>query len=209
MKIADIGAGNESPYFGHADRVKIVRFDGDEGKLPDFRCDIRQLPADDESFDVVHSRHVLEHFGRRETMKVLKEWTRILRIGGEFHISVPNILVAMRQILLMEEGLLKPNPYSFWQLYGRQQDEHDLHHNGFTPKRVRLLLERLDIFEEIEIKTADGDDDDLNVYGKATKVRHAARHALLPDWDEIEEAEGITMAGRNGSTAKEAETVEA
>ena len=69
---------------------------------------------------------------------------------------------------------------------------------------MQLLLERLDIFENIEIKTADGDDDDLNVYAKATKVRHAARHALLPDWDEIEAAEGITLAGRsNGVSAAE------
>ncbi|KKL11137.1 hypothetical protein LCGC14_2548840, partial [marine sediment metagenome] len=82
VKIAELGVGIASPFFGHADRVKLVRFDGNEKVNPDYRCDLRHLPAGDQSFDIVHSRHVLEHFGRAEVMKVLKEWTRILRVDG-------------------------------------------------------------------------------------------------------------------------------
>ena len=61
VKLADIGSGEAGPYFGRPDRVKVVRFDADERVQPDYRCDIRHLPVPDESFDVVHSRHVLEH----------------------------------------------------------------------------------------------------------------------------------------------------
>jgi len=195
VKLADIGAGFDGPYFGRPDRVKVVRFDGNEKTLPDYRCDIRRLPVEDQSFDVVHSRHVLEHFGRAETVKVLAEWTRILRVGGEFRISVPNVLSAMQKIVLMEEGLLPPDRYPFWQLYGRQDDERDLHRNGFTPKRLRLLLERLGIFEDIEVTVDGGEDGQLNVFGKARKARHQPPNALLPDWDVIETAEGIEVAG--------------
>ena len=202
VKLADIGCGVSSPFFGHADQVKIVRFDGNEKIRPDFRCDIRHLPAEDKSFDVVHSRHVLEHFGRDDTMNVLKEWTRILRVGGEFRLSVPNTLSAMRHIILMEEGLVAPDPYPFWQLYGQQADELDYHHNAFTPKRVQLLLERLGIFENIEVTTGDGEDGQLNIYAKAIKKSHKVPHALLPDWEGIEEMEGIKMAGLSSNGAE-------
>ena len=203
VKLADIGCGSDAPFFGHADEVRVVRFDANEKVNPDFRCDIRHLPAEDESFDVVHSRHVLEHFGRAETMKALKEWGRILRVGGQFRLSVPNILTAMKRILLMEEGLLSPEAYPFWQLYGRQDDHRDVHANGFTPKRMQLLLERLGIFSDIEVVTDDGEGGDLNIYAKATKTAHRTPAALLPDWDKIEELEGIQLAGisRNGADA--------
>lgn len=196
VKIADIGAGQDGPFFGHADRVKLVRFDGNEKAQPDFRCDIRHLPVPDQSFDAVHSRHVLEHFGRGEVMKVLKEWTRILRVGGEFRMAVPNLMHALRKVFLMEEGAIEPHPYAFWQLYGRQDDEYDIHKNGFTPKRVELLLKRLGIFEDIVVTVSgDENDDDVNIHATARKVKHLTTHALLPEWDEIEKAEGMQMAG--------------
>lgn len=195
VKLADIGCGFDHPFFGHADQVKVVRFDGNEKTQPDYRCDIRHLPAADQSFDIVHSRHVLEHFGRAEVMKVLKEWTRILRIGGEFRLSVPNLLTGMRNIILMEEGIIQPHSYPFWQLYGQQVDEYDFHKNGFTPKRLKLLMERLGIFENIEVTTKGGENEDDNLYVIAAKVRHLEDHAILPDWDEIEVAEQITIPG--------------
>lgn len=197
VKLADLGAGFNSPYFGRADRVKVVRFDNNEDTHPDYRCDIRRMPVEDQNFDVVHSRHVLEHFGRGEIVKVLKESVRILRIGGEFRMSVPNIIGAIKQIVLMEEEMIPVDPYPFWQLYGRQADSTDFHLNGFTPRRIKLLMERIGVFEDIEVTTADGPDEDYNIYVKALKVRHLSKSALLPEWDEIERQEGMVMAGRD------------
>lgn len=205
VKLAELGAGFNSPYFGHPGRVKVVRFDSNEDTKPDYRCDIRHLPVGDKSFDVVFSRHVLEHFGRGEIVKVLKEWARILRIGGEFRLSVPNIMGAIKQIVLMEEEMIPVDPYPFWQLYGRQCDSTDFHLNGFTPRRVQLLMERIGVFKDIEVATQDGPDEDYNVYVKATKVKHLSPTALLPEWDEIEKMEGMVMAGReseNGAKPK-------
>lgn len=196
VKVADIGCGGDTPFFGTAEEVKIVRFDLNEKMRPDYRCDIRQLPVADQSFDVVHSKHVLEHFGRDELMPVMKEWTRILRVGGEFRMSVPNLMYAINHITLMEHGLTAIDPYPWWQLYGRQDDERDIHKNGFTPRRVQLLLEGMGIFEDIEVQSTDADGgDDSNIYAKARKARHLETHALLPEWDVIEQAEGVLMAG--------------
>ena len=195
VKLADIGCGIDSPYFGSAERVKIVRFDGNEAVNPDFRCDIRRLPVEDESFDVVHSRHVLEHFGRADVFPTLKEWVRILRVGGEFRISVPNILCAIKNIMLMEHGVVDVDPYPWWQLYGRQDDHRDVHQNGFTPRRLQLMLERLGCFEDIEVTTDNGEDGDLNIFAKARKAKSLDKFALVPEWGEIEKAEGIKVPG--------------
>lgn len=196
VKIADIGAGFDGPWFGHADKVQIIRFDGNEKVKPDYRCDLRKLPVDDQSFDVVHSRHVLEHFGRAETLKVLQEWTRILRVGGEFRISVPNLMHAIGKIAAMELEAIEPHPYPFWQLYGRQDDEYDFHKNGFTPRRIKLLLERLGCLDNIEVSTSGNEDDDaINIVARATKSKHLSTFALLPEWEEIEKQEGMEMAG--------------
>lgn len=204
VKLADIGAGFEAPFFGTAEQVKVFRFDANEASEPDYRCDIRRLPVPDQSFDVVHSRHVLEHFGRAETFKVLKEWTRILRIGGEFRIGVPNLRHALTQILMMDEGYVPVDPYPWWQLYGSQSDEYDFHKNGFTVKRVQMLLEELGIFEDIVVTTVN---DDLNIYATARKVRHMEPQALLPDWDVIAKQEGITVDGLTEESVKDPEPV--
>ncbi len=207
VKLADIGAGYNSPYFGRPGRVKVVKFDNDEASNPDFRCDIRRLPAEDKSFDVVFSRHVLEHFGRGEVLKVLKEWTRILRVGGEFRLSVPNILGAMQDIILMEGSQIPIDPYPFWQLYGRQDSRDDFHFNGFTPKRIELLMRRLGVFKGIEVTTEGGPRKDYNVHAKATKVKHLSPMALVPEWDEISEMEN--RQGENGAKPKKKRKVKA
>lgn len=195
VRIADIGCGIDSPWFGSSEECTIIRFDGNEAVNPDYRCDIRKLPVPDESFDVVHSRHVLEHFGRAEIFPVLKEWTRILRVGGEFRLSVPNLLSAISKILLMDAEAIPVDAYPWWQLYGRQDDFRDVHKNGFTPRRLKLIMEHLGIFDEIEVVAKDGDDDNLNIYVRAVKARHPDRFALVPEWTDIEDAEGITVEG--------------
>lgn len=61
-----------------------------------------------------------------------------------------------------------------------------------------MLLEGMGIFEDIEVETKGGQNEDLNIYAKATKVRHLEPEALLPQWDKIEEQEGIVVPGRKG-----------
>jgi predicted SAM-dependent methyltransferase len=197
VRVADVGCGFTTPWFGTADKVKVVRFDTNEKAQPDYRCDIRQLPVPDQSFDVVHSKHVLEHFGRDELFKTVREWVRILRVGGEFRLSVPNLLHAMTEILAMEMGAASVDPYPFWQLYGQQLDQYDVHKNGFTPKRVKMLLEMLG-FEDIEVSVGNAKPNDghnTNIFARGIKVKHDGPEALMPSWDIIREAEQIAMKG--------------
>lgn len=51
---------------------------------------IYPLPYADASVDCVRASHVLEHFPHKQIPDVLKEWTRVLKPGGELKIAVPN-----------------------------------------------------------------------------------------------------------------------
>lgn len=193
VRIADIGCGAEQPFWGFGDRVAITRIDLDETKSPDIRADVRAIPVPDQSFDVVHSRHVLEHFGRAELVPLLREWVRILRVGGELQINVPNARTAMQWLLKMDNGEAAPDPYPSWQMYGQQSDERDFHKNWFTPRRLRMLLEMPAFgLESIEITEPQ---DGQNIAATAKKARHAAYFALVPEWDAIAAVEGLAVNG--------------
>lgn len=48
------------------------------------------LPFEDGVFDEVLAIHVLEHFDREKVVPALKEWLRILKLGGICKVHVPN-----------------------------------------------------------------------------------------------------------------------
>ena len=50
---------------------------------------------DDESVEEIYACHVLEHVGRNEYKNVLKEWRRVLKIGGILRIAVPDFEAAV------------------------------------------------------------------------------------------------------------------
>ena len=56
----------------------------------DYVGDVYPLDFKDNTFDLVYSSHVLEHFKRELTPKILKEWTRVLKPDGILRISVPS-----------------------------------------------------------------------------------------------------------------------
>tara|TARA_Y100001958_G_C21126883_1_gene469364 strand:- start:126 stop:767 length:642 start_codon:yes stop_codon:yes gene_type:complete len=41
------------------------------------------------TFDLVYASHILEHFKKKQVLKVLAEWVRVLKPGGILRISVP------------------------------------------------------------------------------------------------------------------------
>ena len=49
------------------------------------------MPFEDDTFDLVYSSHVLEHFKKAETQSIVSEWVRILKPGGIIRLSVPSL----------------------------------------------------------------------------------------------------------------------
>lgn len=177
--IADIGSGPISPYM--LDEGKVVSFDIREDVKPDVVCDVRRIPVPDETFDIVFSSHTLEHFGFGSVDKVLKEWSRILKVGGELRIVVPNIRHVAQRIL--DDQIW---PTDMWVLYGEQDYAKNFHATGFTPAILKSLVESLDMFDNIEVKEGEVDGppspNSWNLQLKATKIKHPMIDNITPDW---------------------------
>jgi len=177
MLIADIGSGPVSPYFPEGE---VVSFDIREDVRPDVVCDVRHLPVPNETFDMVYSAHVLEHFPWTGVDKILKEWVRTLKTGGELRLVVPNLRWSAKRIL--DDSM---SPYDYWVLYGEQDYPKNFHAGGFTPNSLRSIVESMGCFENIEVREGDIDGppgtESWNLMLKAKKVLHPVLDNIAPD----------------------------
>lgn len=182
--LLDIGCGEIEPHFGP--EYKITRLDNDPEVKPDILADARALPFNANQFDVVFASHVLEHFSFKWSINVLKEWTRVLKVGGELRLVVPNLEWAAENILKAKEGKASPHEIerSLFMYYSAQKDggKEDFHKNGFTPASMLQLLKGLGTLDNIRVETSLGNmgnwDKDNNQKGNynilvwATKVKN-------------------------------------
>jgi predicted SAM-dependent methyltransferase len=53
--------------------------------------DARVLPFKDQTLDYVYSSHLIEDFAVEEVEAVLREWIRVIRVGGYLLLAFPNI----------------------------------------------------------------------------------------------------------------------
>jgi len=180
-KLLDVGCGEYSPHHGDYD---VVRVDIDPEVKPDILADVRNLPLPDREFDVVFASHVLEHFGFKWTKNVLKEWIRVLKVGGELQIVVPNIEYAAEKVLKMRDGeAVHPEEVerSMFMYFSAQKDggKFDYHKAGFTPASLKKLLESLGTLADVKVETSSGNignweenPGNYNIIAWAKKVKH-------------------------------------
>jgi protein O-GlcNAc transferase len=102
------------------------------GEHVDHVGDLRDLSRfRDASFDMVYASHVLEHLGhRRDLPDALREIARILRPGGRFFVSVPN-LKTLCSLFAHPDVSDQQRMTLMLMLYGSQEDENDFHYAGF------------------------------------------------------------------------------
>lgn len=98
--------------------------------------DIKRLPFEDETADLIYASHVIEYFNREEVVDVLVEWRRVLKGGGILRIAVPNFLLlsAMysNQSLSLDQ-LLGP-------LYGKMGDPPIYHKTAYDFEGLKAVL---------------------------------------------------------------------
>ena len=87
------------------------------------------------TFDLVYASHVLEHFKKKDVLKVLKEWSRVVKPGGVLRISVPGFenLTKIYKINNNLENIIGP-------LMGGQTYKENFHFNVFDRKKLTSLL---------------------------------------------------------------------
>lgn len=116
-----LGAGNE---------IREGFVNQDIRPLPgiDLVCDAREIPYIDNYFDEILANDLLEHMPRLETEKTLREWNRILKIGGFLILKVPNLDVIFAwyymKIISPEEAVRR--------IFGTQDYPENTHKTIFT-----------------------------------------------------------------------------
>lgn len=95
------------------------------------------LDYDNNMFDLAYSSHVLEHFPRKQTLNILKEWVRVIKPGGILRLSVPDIAALIkiyRQTKDLEQ-IIGP-------LYGNQDYMYNFHATTFDYDTLKILMEK-------------------------------------------------------------------
>jgi predicted SAM-dependent methyltransferase len=133
--ILDIGSGKDSEAKLYWPDAEVHRLDSDESLNPDLFGTMQKIPTEDESYERVLASHVLEHLPFVDVLDALKEVCRVLVKGGDFHLMVPSLEWAAREIL-SETMSFVTIPH----LYGTQTNKHQQHRTGFTMLMLRELL---------------------------------------------------------------------
>ena len=102
------------------------------GLYVDFIGDLRDLSQfDDNSVEEVYASHVLEHIGQAHVNKTLKEIFRIIKKGGKFYVSVPDLDVLCR--MFVHEKASKKIKFDVMRMiFGGQTDKYDYHYFGWN-----------------------------------------------------------------------------
>lgn len=167
--IADIGAGLWAPTIGN--NSKFVRFDIREDSKPDVRCDILNIdPHYNEKFDTVFASHILEHTPRDQVVQTLTKWSKLLKVGGELIIKVPNLEDAFRCIIdaIEHPGENRSKPYDWDRIYGglNMPYEKSTHLTGFVTPTLLNAMRMIPGMKDVKVELSEGG---INL--KATAIR--------------------------------------
>lgn len=91
------------------------------------------LPFKDNSIDLIHCVHVLEHVTRDKNLLMLKEMQRVLRPGGEAWIEVPDFARIIDKLKTALDNHSKEHIH-IWttSIYGKNERPGMAHYHGFT-----------------------------------------------------------------------------
>ena len=140
----NVGCGN-TKYPGYVN----VDLCGDT----DITADMRSLPFEDLSVDRLNAQHVLEHIPYRQFVSALREWYRVLKIGGILEIGIPDIELCCKRFLAASEE--EKWNWFIYTIYGVQVDPitfakgmsdsdpidfGQIHQGGLSLNRLKQLL---------------------------------------------------------------------
>lgn len=116
--------------------VNIDRY----AKEADLTIDAIELPYAANTIDKIYTSHMVEHVPLQEFQKMLKEWKRVLKVGGILMIRCPNIELYLKKWLAGNYKLRWGEGMN-WLLGLIAKGEGYANKNFFTAKRMRKIVE--------------------------------------------------------------------
>jgi len=111
--------------------------------------DLKMFP--NECVDIIESNHCLEHVGTwRTSLGVLKEWTRLLKVGGEIVIRCPDLGVMCEAYVQGTWGIKRPNEGNniLPVIFGNFENEtFGTHRAGFDKNLICSYLAECGLYE--------------------------------------------------------------
>ena len=104
-------------------------------------------PFENESVDKILIVNTFEHFSQADAVKLLKEWFRVLKNGGELMIDVPDLIETLK-LLENEKDVDKMN-WGIRLVYGSQKNDFSFHKWGYTFETI-LDLSKKTGFKKVE-----------------------------------------------------------
>lgn len=114
---------------------------------------LNNIPYTDNSISAIYCEHALEHLSHEESGNAIKEWIRVLNLGGELLLFIPDLELCCKYYLDVVNnniGFVNGFPSRDWYKYtifGYQKDangveaDYQFHYTGFSKKEIRELLE--------------------------------------------------------------------
>lgn len=128
---------------GFDKRKNYLNVDFQDFHKPDLVADItnlNMLPSN--YFEEIIAQDVLEHFPRKDTLKVLSEWSRLLKSGGIIKLRVPNLLGLLSLFVDKQFESVEGHNRLVHNLFGTQAYSGDWHYTGFTKIILDDFLKR-------------------------------------------------------------------
>jgi predicted SAM-dependent methyltransferase len=111
------------------------------------------VPLPDGCVSTIFSSNALEHIGKHQIVPTLREWCRLLEVGGKLQIVVPDLEWACAWWLEHQED----RGWSLDILFGHQLHDGEYHKTGFTPRLLWDYFQEAGGFEVHKIEYILGD----------------------------------------------------
>jgi SAM-dependent methyltransferase len=113
---------------------------GPQITVADMEHDICQcpMPFKSNSIDEIVMEQVLEHFPSYDVGRVINEIYRILKVGGIFITSVPDLKETAK--LLYEAKMESEEDWAIRLIHGTQKNNFSHHYCGYTERTIKTLL---------------------------------------------------------------------
>ncbi len=174
MKLClNIGSGDRTYDFYPTKEYKCVNFDirsnlNRVDEVGDVR-DLSRFP--NEYFDMALASDIIEHFKILEVDSVLREWCRVLKVGGLIEFRLPNLEAIVTDYLRRKDenrsdmpGNVPITHYFNWLLGGGQDYDYNIHYTFYDRRLFKYVCERNGL-QEVDWKK-----DGYNMIVKCKKV---------------------------------------